>query len=249
MSTPSKPPLSSDAIEGLNRRFEQSSPEQILGWAAATFPTDIILTCSFQHDGVVIAHMLRSIAPEIPVVFINTGFHFQETLDYRDDIVKLLKLDLREIGPQIPFEQFKDRYGADLYNRNPDLCCEINKVGPMRRALEGVEAWINGRRRNQTRERKNIGHLELMGSVVKINPLARWTSKDTFRYLNAHNLPTHPLFEKGYTSIGCQPCTGPPLAGEDERSGRWAGSNKRECGIHTILDGDPATTDKSKPDE
>ncbi len=226
-------------IDSLNARFEEATPEQILGWAAATFRvSDIILTCSFQHDGVVLAHMLRSIAPEIPVVFINTGFHFKETLEYRDTIVKLLGVNLREVVPRLSFEEFRERYGADLYSRDPDLCCQINKVGPMREALGGVRAWINGRRRNQTPERREIGHLGITGGIVKINPLARWTSRDTYHYLHAHNIPTHPLFEKGYTSIGCEPCTALPIPGQDERSGRWAGTKKRECGIHTILDGD-----------
>jgi phosphoadenosine phosphosulfate reductase len=172
------------------------------------------------------------------VVFINTGFHFAKTLEYRDSIVKLLGIQLTEIFPRLSFEEFGERYGSDLYDRDPDLCCQINKVGPMREALDGVQAWINGRRRNQTPERRGIGHIEITGSVVKINPLAGWTSRDTYRYLHAHNIPTHPLFEQGYTSIGCEPCTALPIPGQDERSGRWAGTKKRECGIHTILDSD-----------
>lgn len=239
MSADPTPIIPAVEINDLNKRFEDATPEQILGWAAATFKaSDIILTCSFQHDGVVLAHMLRTIAPEIPVVFINTGFHFAKTLEYRDSIVKLLGIQLTEIFPRLSFEEFGERYGSDLYDRDPDLCCQINKVGPMREALDGVQAWINGRRRNQTPERRGIGHIEITGSVVKINPLAGWTSRDTYRYLHAHNIPTHPLFEQGYTSIGCEPCTALPIPGQDERSGRWAGTKKRECGIHTILDSD-----------
>ncbi len=236
MDSSKTPPLTPTELEELNRRFETASAEQILGWATATFPDDIVLTCSFQHDGVVLAHMLRSIKPDIPVVFINTGFHFRETLAYRDLIVKLLDLNLVEVGRKMTWEEFKQRYGSDLYRRDPDLCCRINKVEPLLEALQGVRAWINGRRREQTPERAKIPHVELQGDIVKVNPLARWTSKDTYRYLHAHNLPLHPLFEKGYTSIGCEPCTRPPLSAEDERSGRWAGMDKRECGIHTVLD-------------
>jgi phosphoadenosine phosphosulfate reductase len=239
-------PLASQEVAELNRRFEEASAEQILGWATATFPTDIILTCSFQHDGVVLAHMLRSIKPDIPVVFINTGFHFKETLEYRDHIVNLLGLNLVEVGRKTTWEEFKARYGEDLYRRDPDLCCQINKVEPLLEALKGVRAWINGRRREQTVERSGISHVEIQGSIVKINPLARWTSKDTFRYLHAHNLPLNPLFERGYTSIGCEPCTRPPLSADDERSGRWAGTDKRECGIHTILE-TPGDTNGNDP--
>ena len=246
MSSSVSSPVTATEIAELNRRFENASAEQILGWAAATFPDDIILTCSFQHDGVALAHMLRSIKPDIPVVFINTGFHFKETLEYRDQIVALLGLNLVEVGRKMTWEDFKAQYGADLYNRDPDLCCRINKVEPLLEALKGVRAWINGRRRDQTTERSAITHVELQGGIVKINPLARWASKDTFRYLNAHNLPLNPLFERGYTSIGCEPCTRPPLSADDERSGRWAGTDKRECGIHTILE-TPASSNGRDP--
>jgi phosphoadenosine phosphosulfate reductase len=237
-----------DAVElaELNARFEEASPEQILGWATATYPTDIILTCSFQHEGVVLAHMLRTIQPDLPVVFINTRFHFKETLEYRDAIVKLLGLNLKEIGPRMTFEEFTSRYGQDLYNRDPDLCCKINKVDPLLKALEGVRAWLNGRRRDQSVTRTSISHVEVQGRIVKINPLARWTSKDTYRYLHAHNIPLNPLFERGYTSVGCEPCTSLPLSEDDERSGRWASSGKRECGIHTVLNA--GSEDGSKTD-
>jgi phosphoadenosine phosphosulfate reductase len=229
------PPLSEAELAELNRRFETATPEQILTWAVETFPTDLVMTSSFQHEGVALAHMLRPIRADVPVIFINTRFHFPETLQYRDTVVKLLGLNLRVVESGISFEDFKARYTDHLYDRDPDLCCRINKVEPLRLALRGAKAWINARRRDQTAERSIMGVVELNGSIVKINPLARWTSKDTFTYMTAHGLPLHPLFEKGYTSIGCEPCTSIPLDG-DERSGRWAGTGKRECGIHTAID-------------
>ncbi|HIF63373.1 MAG TPA: phosphoadenylyl-sulfate reductase [Deltaproteobacteria bacterium] len=232
MAASPEAPISPSRLAELNDQFESASPEQILGWAVTEFPEDIILTCSFQHDGVVLAHMLRTIKPDIPVVFIETRFHFAETLKYRDNIVKLLGLNLRQLEAEMSADEFRAKHSDNLYDRDPDLCCQINKVEPLRKALAGTSAWINGRRRNQTEERAAMGHVELAGSVVKINPLARWTSKDTYKYLNCHRLPEHPLFERGYASIGCAPCTS---LGE-ARSGRWAGSNKRECGIHTVMD-------------
>ena len=244
MSSPDAP-FDAAELDALNRKFEAASPEEILGWAAATFPQDIILTCSFQHEGVALAHMLRSIKPDIPVVFIDTGFHFRETLEYRDAIVSLLGLNLKVVGRKMSWDDFRARYGADLYNRDPDLCCRIHKVEPLVEALRGVRAWINGRRRGQTSERSSMGTLELQGSLVKINPLARWTGKDTHGYLHAHDIPLHPLFERGYTSIGCEPCTRPPLSDDDERSGRWAGTGKRECGIHTALDSEDPPKNES----
>ncbi len=231
MTAPEYPSLSAADVKRLNERFEEAGPEQILGWATTTFDDDVVLTCSFQHEGVVLAHMLRSIKPDVPVLFVDTGFHFEETLAYRDTIVKLLDLRLVVVRATPPAGEDPQPYRSD-----PDSCCKLRKVEPLSRALAGVRVWINGRRRDQTPERRNIGHIEAHGSMIKVNPLARWTAKDTFRYLHAHHLPLHPLFERGYTSIGCRPCTSLPVPGGSERSGRWAGRAKRECGIHTILD-------------
>jgi phosphoadenosine phosphosulfate reductase len=219
-----------------NARLEGRMPQEILAWATQRFAPDVILTCSFQHDGVVLAHMVTSIAPWVPVVFLNTGFHFPETLSYRDEIVARFGLNLRELGPSMPREEFARTHGLDLYRRNPDLCCRINKVEPLRNALAGVRCWINGRRRDQATTRSAIAVVERYeGDVHKVNPLAAWTAKDTYLYMQQHSIPEHPLFEKGYASIGCAPCTRPILAGEDERAGRWSGTGKTECGIHTLL--------------
>jgi phosphoadenosine phosphosulfate reductase len=228
------PPFDLDAV---NRELEHATPEAILEWTCTRFRSEVMLTCSFQHDGVVLAHMLRAIAPEVPVVFINTGFHFPETLAYRDDIVSRLGIKLVELQPIMPRAEFAEQHGLDLYARNPDLCCHINKVEPLRRYLPGVRAWINGRRRDQGSTRQAIHVVEVFqDGLSKVNPLASWTARDTFYYLERHNLPLHPLFEQGYTSIGCAPCTRPVLPGEHERDGRWAGQAKTECGLHTFLE-------------
>jgi phosphoadenosine phosphosulfate reductase len=142
-----------------------------------------------------------------------------------------------ELGPVMPRDEFARTHGLDLYARDPDLCCQINKVEPLRRYLPGMRAWINGRRRDQAATRLDLRVVEVMrDGLHKVNPLAGWTSRDTFYYLEQHGLPTHPLFEQGYASIGCAPCTRPVLPGDDERSGRWAGQSKTECGIHTMLE-------------
>jgi phosphoadenosine phosphosulfate reductase len=232
---PAEAPLLDLAAE--NARFEHATPEAILAWAWETFRPKVMLTCSFQHEGVVLAHMLRAIAREVPVVFINTGFHFPETLAYRDEIVRRLDLNLVELMPIMDRAEFAARHGLDLYARNPDLCCHINKVEPLRRYLPGMKAWINGRRRDQATTRHAIRVVEeYQGGLYKINPLASWTSRDTFYYMERHDLPLHPLFSQGYASIGCAPCTRPILPSEDERDGRWAGQGKTECGLHTFLD-------------
>jgi phosphoadenosine phosphosulfate reductase len=224
-------------LDAVNHRFERATPEEILGWTWERFKPDVILTCSFQHDGVALAHMLQSLAPGVRVVFIDTGFHFPETIAYRDEIVRRFGLNLVELKPIVPRPEFAERYGLDLYARNPDLCCHINKVEPLRRYLPGVRAWINGRRRDQASSRQAIPVVEAyQDGLYKVNPLASWTSRDTFYYLERHGIPLHPLFEQGYASIGCAPCTRPVLPGEHEREGRWAGQAKTECGLHTFLD-------------
>lgn len=223
-------------VEEANARLEGRPPQEILRWAVEAFAPDVILTCSFQHDGVALAHMLTAIAPATPIVFLDTGFHFAETLAYRDEVVRRFGLNVRNVPPPMPREEFARTYGPDLYRRNPDLCCQINKVEPLRRALDGVRCWINGRRRDQASTRLGLSPVERYeGGIYKVNPMVGWGAADTYRYLQAHSIPEHPLFDKGYASIGCAPCTRPILAGEDERAGRWSGTGKVECGIHTFL--------------
>lgn len=218
-----------------NEIAETQTPEEILHWVTSTYAPDAVLTMSFQHEGVVIAHMLREIAPKTPVLFIDTGYHFPETLAYRDELVAKFGLEIRNLTSAMPRGEFLTKHGENLYDTDPDLCCKINKVDPMQLALNGVAAWINGRRRDQATTRANMSILErLGGGIVKINPLANWNAKNTWEYMQKHEIPTHALFDQGYASIGCAPCTRPVLAGEDERSGRWAGRGKTECGLHTI---------------
>ncbi len=229
-------------LAALSHRFEDAPAQEILRWTVATYAPDAVLTCSFQHEGVALAHMLQEVDAATPIVFINTGYHFPETLAYRDLLMERYGWNLVEVGPAPAAAEVEARLGGELYRRDPDRCCEINKVEPLRRAIADVRAWINGRRRDQASTRRGLPIIEpLASSLVKVNPLARWSSKDTYYYLKEHDLPFHPLFEQGYTSIGCAPCTRPVLAGEDERAGRWAGRDKVECGIHTTLDGTPVT--------
>ena len=230
-------PAPSIDLDAVNRELATATPEAILAWTWREFQPKVILTCSFQHDGVVLAHMLRDIAPEVPVVFVDTGFHFPETLAYRDEIARRFGITLVELQPIMPRAEFAAVHGLDLYARNPDLCCHINKVEPLKRHLPGVRAWINGRRRDQASTRQALRTVEaFQGDLYKVNPLSTWTSRETFYYMDRHGIPTHPLFDEGYPSIGCAPCTRPVLPGEDERDGRWTGTGKVECGLHTFLE-------------
>ena len=235
-------------LERRNEVFETSRPEEILAWVTENFAPDAVLTMSFQHEGVVIAHMLQEIAPKTPILFIDTGYHFPETLAYRDELVSRFGLPIRNLSSTMPRPEFIAKHGDDLHQRDPDLCCKINKVDPLQLALQGVRAWINGRRRDQAATRTGMKIAELLrGDILKVNPLANWTSKDTYEYMTRFDIPTHPLFEQGYTSIGCHPCTRPILAGEDERAGRWAGSGKTECGLHTFLEPAEEEEDGANP--
>lgn len=225
-------------LAALNADLDSATPDAILRWATATFGDDAILTCSFQHDGVVLAHMLQQIAPSVRVVFIDTGFHFAETLAYRDQIVATLPIaTFVELQPVMARDEFAAAHGLDLHSRDPDLCCQINKVEPLRRYLQDVRCWMNGRRRDQSGLRQVLRPVEVMqDGLYKVNPLVGWTGRDSYEYLTSRGIPLHPLFERGYGSIGCEPCTRPALPGEDERDGRWAGREKSECGIHTFLE-------------
>jgi phosphoadenosine phosphosulfate reductase len=217
-----------------NERLEHWSTEKILTWARETFGPRVVASSSFQTQSLPFLHILSRVCPEMPVIFIDTGFHFSETLAFRDELQARFGLNVIVARPAISKSQLMAQYGEGLYRRDPDLCCYINKVEPMRRALSGFDAWISGVRRDQTTHRRHLGALapQRMG-LLKIHPMLRWTGDEVWAYIHSHRLPYHPLFPAGYASIGCAPCTRPVRAGEDERSGRWAGTGKAECGLHT----------------
>ena len=223
--------------EQLNRDFETQSAQDVIRWGAREFGDGLAMSTSFGAESAVLLHLATQVKPDIPVLFTNTGFHFKETLEHRDDLVKRLKLNLRELHPEMPHEQFLSQYGK-LYEKDPDACCAMNKIAPFEKALKDYRAWITGIRRNQAATRKEAHFVEsYRDRMVKVNPLLTWDSKMLWDYAKKHGLPYHPLWEKGYLSIGCSPenCTRPVKLGEDPRSGRWAGTGKVECGIQTFL--------------
>jgi len=239
-------------LEQLNRRFESDSPERIIQWALDRFRPRIALTSSFQTESVVLLHMVSEIDRTVPVLFLETGWHFQETLEFKHEITKRLGLtNVRDLkaDPKV-HEAFNAQHGGVPYERDPDACCALNKVEPLAEAMKGLAAWISGIRRSQSRARGDIKIVEeYQNGIFKINPLANMTSGDIWWYLKEHGLPKHPLFDKGYLSIGCWPCTKPVQPGDDERSGRWAGTEKTECGIHTFLKQRKHMKPEAKPAE
>lgn len=231
-------------LEKLNQEFEKKKPEEIIRWALGEFSGKIALTSSFGPESGVLLHLVSRIDPATPVLFLETGYHFPETLEYKTDLAKrfgLKKVIDLKADPKRKAEVVKQYVGIP-YEKNPDLCCQINKVEPLDRALKGYEAWMSGIRRQQTDFRKSIRIVEEYkqktagSSMYKISPLANLTSREMWWYLKEHQIPKHPLADKGYLSIGCWPCTRPIQPGDDERSGRWAGKAKTECGIHTFME-------------
>jgi phosphoadenosine phosphosulfate reductase len=193
------------------------------------------ITSSFQAEDVVVLHMVRAILPRIPVLFLDTGYHFPETLAYRDKIADEWNLNLINVLPEKTVAEQESEFGI-LNQTAPDRCCGLRKVEPLFRSLAPYSVWVTGLRRQQSKSRANLQLEESFtlptGKVLaKLSPLAEWTTRDVWYYADAHKIPLLPLYEKGYTSIGCSPCTSLPLDASDPRSGRWSGQ-KLECGIH-----------------
>lgn len=198
------------------------------------FPGRIALVSSFGADSAVLLHMVSRIDKAMPVLFIDTRVLFEETLVYRDELVAHLGLEkVISIGPKPALLAAEDPENF-LWASNPDRCCEIRKVLPLAEALEGYDAWITGRKRFQAQSRGELALLESEGGRIKVNPLAHWPAVKILDYLDAFDLPRHPLVDKGFLSIGCMPCTSPVKPGEDPRAGRWRGKAKVECGLHTL---------------
>ena len=218
----------------LNERFENATPEVILEWAALEFKDRVVVSSSFQTQSVALLHLISQVCPELPVIFVDTGYHFPETIAYRDQLVDLLNINVITVSADPDKRQDFDSEGNPLYRTNPDLCCALHKTAPMAKALVGRDAWISGIRRDQTNTRRTAQPIEQQADgLCKVNALLNWTKADLWKYISRYDLPSHPLFSQGYMSIGCAPCTQPVTAGADERSGRWAGQNKIECGLHT----------------
>ncbi|GGX58940.1 hypothetical protein GCM10011309_05490 [Litorimonas cladophorae] len=214
--------------------FFAHSAELTLRKAIAKYKGDIVLATSMGVDSAVLLHMVSRIDPNLPVIFLDTGKHFRETLAYRDDLVSRFGLtNFQNITPDKSELLNEDPEGT-LNQSDPDACCDLRKVRPLDGVINVYGARITGRKRYQTPERADMAILEEGGPQAKVNPLAYWTAKDVSAYMRQHDLPPHPLLAIGYLSIGCQPCTTRVSAGEDPRAGRWRNSDKTECGIHMV---------------
>lgn len=238
--------LPTDAVR-LNNMFRGRDTVEML---AALFADDMIgdaaIVSSFGAESAVLLHLIGSIQPNIPVLFLETGKHFPETLDYRDQLVAHIGLtNLQNITPDAAALAAKDENGL-RWSYDPDGCCEIRKVQPLKAALAGYDAQFSGRKAFQAATRSNLPRFEVESGRLKINPIIDWDEARIAAYVAAHGLPAHPLVGQGYPSIGCAPCTSRVLPGEDPRSGRWKGWEKVECGIHTPIT-DPAADSANDP--
>jgi len=215
--------LDQAALARLDHEFETAPPAKIVRWAVDTFGSRICLSASMA-DAVLI-DIATQVDPEIEVVFLDTQYHFPETLETLERVRQRYDLNLRVLRPDVPLD--------DLWQTDVDGCCALRKVAQMDRALEGKLAWMSGLRRSEspTRARARIVARDLRG-LVKVNPLATWTDLDVAGYVADHDVIVNPLVDEGYASIGCWPCTRKVSSGEDSRSGRWAGTDKLECGLH-----------------
>lgn len=228
------------AAQLLNRDLRAASPQAILARAIDQYGDSLALVSSFGAESAVLLHMVAQIKPDLPVLFLDTGMLFGQTLDYRQQLAARLGLtQVRDLRPQFQDLATTDPK-ADLWKTDTDACCHIRKVLPLDRAIGGFDAWITGRKRFHGGDRLRLAVVEETDGKIKFNPLANWGKEELDAYVLAHDLPPHPLVEFGYPSVGCWPCTQPAEEGEDVRAGRWAGSDKTECGIHvTRADGGP----------
>jgi phosphoadenosine phosphosulfate reductase len=221
--------LAADAAVAL----QGASADEVIKWASQIFGNRLCITSSMTDA--VIVDLASRIVPGIDVLFLDTGYHFPETIGTRDAVSVVYPVNVINVTPPTTVEEQDAELGPKLYARNPDLCCYLRKVVPLEQSLEPYDAWITGVRREETDARSNTQVVQWDGrrQMVKVNPIVEWTQKDVDDYIAEHGVLVNPLVYDGYPSIGCRTCTARVEAGADPRSGRWAGTAKTECGIHT----------------
>jgi phosphoadenosine phosphosulfate reductase len=216
-----------------SEEMENASPETIIAWAVEKFP-NLTLACSFGAEDVVLVDMLHKIDPSKDIFYLDTDFHFKETYETRDRLEQRYGLKFVQAKPKLTPEEQAERFGEQLWKSDANQCCGIRKVDPLTEILSKYDAWITGIRRDQAPTRANAKKVEydVKFGLIKFNPLASWTSEDVWNYIREHELIYNPLHDQNYPSIGCEYCTRQVMPGEDPRAGRWAESEKTECGLH-----------------
>jgi phosphoadenosine phosphosulfate reductase len=223
-----------DELESISDELETKTPQEILSWAVQKFGSKICMATAFGAEGCCLLAMLSEIPNDVHIFNLDTGYQFNETLELKKRFEKDYGLTIHFERSDESVEEMERRFGGAIYESDPDQCCYIRKIVPLRRVVSGYDAWISAIRRDQSASRSSakIVEMDKKFNLIKINPLAAWTKKDVWNYLLKNGVPYNPLHDQGYPSIGCQPCTRPANEGEDERAGRWAGKAKTECGLH-----------------
>jgi len=224
-----------EAIRRQSLALENASPEEIIRWAVETFFPKLAMATAFGPEGCMILSMLAKIEPRVYVFNLDTGYQFQETLDTRDRIAEKYGITVEYQRPELSVSEFEAAHGGPLYHRDSNRCCGDRKLKVLHRAIVGYDAWMSGIRRDQSLHRASapiVGWDKKFG-LMKISPLANWTKKDVWERILKEDVPYNPLHDQGYPSVGCWPCTRAIEQGEDERAGRWSGTQKTECGLHT----------------
>ncbi len=223
-----------DRLAELNEAFKDASPRAILEWAYEAFGDDLAMATGFGTSGLVLMHIVSQIREDPTVFYLDTDLFFEDTYALIDRLSAEFGIRFTRVHGGLSLQEQAAKYGEALWQDNPDTCCFLRKVVPLRNYLSDKPAWVTGLRAHQshTRARAQIFEWDQANNLLKINPLVSWTTEDVWSYIRIHDIPYNPLHDKGYPSIGCKPCTRAVGQGESERSGRWSGQDKTECGIH-----------------
>jgi phosphoadenosine phosphosulfate reductase len=225
-----------DALANASAILEGRTPQEILRWTVAAFHPRLTMATAFGAEGCCLIHMLAEIEPAVRLFNLDTGYQFAETLELRERLKERYGMAVEPIQPELTVAEYEAEHGGPLYPHRPDQCCHDRKILPLRGALVGYDAWISAIRRDQTNHRAVARPVQWDAKfgLVKVNPLLGWTTQDVWKFVTQHDVPYNPLHDQGYPSIGCWPCTRAVQHGEDERAGRWAGTVKKECGLHVV---------------
>ena len=232
--TPQRGKLSSQDIEDLAAEFEPGPPESVLRWAKEEFGSDVALATGFGPEGCVLIDMLAQLGQQTRIFYLDTDLHFTETYRLVRKLEMRYGVSLERRATQLTLTAQEQSFGAKLWERDPDRCCQLRKVDPLVETLADLHAWITAIRRDQSVARAvaQVIERDRKFGLIKINPLVRWSAIEVWKYIFKHNVPYNELHDKGYPSIGCIPCTTQVRQGEDPRAGRWRGAMKTECGLH-----------------
>lgn len=225
-----------DRLQAINLDLEGKDATRILRWAVANFYPRLTMATAFGPEGCLLIHLLAEIEPRVHLFNLDTGYQFPETLALRERLQERYGVHIELVQPETTVEEYERTHDGPLYRQQPDQCCQDRKIVPLRRTLAEKEAWISAIRAEQTvhRQAAQIVMWDAKFHLIKINPLLRWTKREVWDFLLEHDVPYNPLHDQGYPSIGCWPCTQAVGAGAGERAGRWAGTAKKECGLHTL---------------